>query len=115
MRRLRAKSLAVPSGRTPSAARRPGEHARGRREGAVATADHDPLGASWSEGATDRSPPRRACSPGRARPWGCLPLGTANDFARTLHIPDDLEGALRVVARGAERAVDVAWLAIGRS
>ena len=41
---------------------------------------------------------------------GVLPLGTANDFARSLHIPDDLEGALRVVARGAERAVDVAWL-----
>jgi YegS/Rv2252/BmrU family lipid kinase len=41
---------------------------------------------------------------------GVLPLGTANDFARSLHIPDDLEGALRVIARGAVRAVDVAWL-----
>jgi diacylglycerol kinase (ATP) len=41
---------------------------------------------------------------------GVLPLGTANDFARSLRIPDDLERALRVVSRGAVRAVDVAWL-----
>jgi YegS/Rv2252/BmrU family lipid kinase len=41
---------------------------------------------------------------------GVLPLGTANDFARSLRIPDDLAGALRVVAHGAVRPVDVAWL-----
>ncbi len=36
---------------------------------------------------------------------GVLPLGTANDFARTLEIPLDLEEACRTVARG--KVVDV--------
>jgi YegS/Rv2252/BmrU family lipid kinase len=36
-----------------------------------------------------------------------LPLGTANDFARTLGIPADLARACRVVARGRVRTVDV--------
>lgn len=40
---------------------------------------------------------------------GVLPLGTANDLARTLRIPADLEGAARVFARGATRDVDLAW------
>jgi YegS/Rv2252/BmrU family lipid kinase len=40
---------------------------------------------------------------------GVLPLGTANDFARTLGIPDDLAAACRVAARGAVRVVDVAF------
>jgi diacylglycerol kinase (ATP) len=40
---------------------------------------------------------------------GVLPLGTANDFARALGIPADLERACRVAARGAVRVVDVAF------
>ncbi len=36
---------------------------------------------------------------------GLLPLGTANDFARTLGIPDDLEDACAAIARG--KVVDV--------
>lgn len=36
---------------------------------------------------------------------GLLPLGTANDFARTLGIPPDLEGACGTIARG--KVVDV--------
>jgi YegS/Rv2252/BmrU family lipid kinase len=46
---------------------------------------------------------------GSGATFGILPLGTANDFARTLRIPTDLEGAARVVARGAAREVDLAF------
>jgi YegS/Rv2252/BmrU family lipid kinase len=46
---------------------------------------------------------------GTAAVLGVLPLGTANDFARTLRIPSDLEGAARVIARGRVRRVDVGW------
>lgn len=38
-------------------------------------------------------------------PMGLLPLGTANDFARTLHIPVDLEEACRTIAGG--KVVDI--------
>jgi diacylglycerol kinase (ATP) len=38
---------------------------------------------------------------------GVLPLGTANDFARTLGLPSDLRAAARAVASGARREVDV--------
>ncbi len=40
---------------------------------------------------------------------GVLPLGTANDFARTLRIPSELAAAARVIARGHARRVDVGW------
>jgi diacylglycerol kinase family enzyme len=40
-------------------------------------------------------------------PMGVLPLGTLNHFARDLGIPQDLEGALAVVAGGIVRRVDV--------
>ena len=36
---------------------------------------------------------------------GLLPLGTANDFARTLEIPSDIEGACQTIASG--KVVDV--------
>jgi diacylglycerol kinase (ATP) len=36
---------------------------------------------------------------------GLLPLGTANDFARTLDIPDDIKGACRTIANG--KVVDI--------
>lgn len=40
-------------------------------------------------------------------PLGLLPLGTANDLARTLAIPADLEGACQIIAGGHKRAVDL--------
>ena len=42
-----------------------------------------------------------------SRPLGILPLGTANDFAHTLGIPDDVEAACAVIAAGRLRHVDV--------
>ena len=38
---------------------------------------------------------------------GLLPLGTGNDFARSIGIPDDLDGALAVLERGLARRCDV--------
>ncbi len=40
-------------------------------------------------------------------PLGIIPMGTANDLARTLGIPMDLAGAADVIARGETRRVDV--------
>jgi diacylglycerol kinase (ATP) len=40
-------------------------------------------------------------------PLGIVPAGTANDLARTLGIPDALEDALDIIARGEERKIDV--------
>jgi diacylglycerol kinase (ATP) len=38
---------------------------------------------------------------------GLLPLGTGNDFARSIQVPDDLEGALAVLREGRTRRLDV--------
>ena len=39
--------------------------------------------------------------------FALLPLGTANSFARTMGIPLDLDGAIRVIAKGRRLAIDL--------
>lgn len=43
-------------------------------------------------------------------PLGILPLGTANNLARTLGISTDLEEAARVAAHGLRRRIDLGWV-----
>jgi diacylglycerol kinase (ATP) len=40
-------------------------------------------------------------------PLGILPLGTSNDIARALHIPQDIGEAAQVIAEGRDQEVDV--------
>lgn len=42
------------------------------------------------------------------RPLGILPMGTANDLARSLNLPDNLERALDVIVLGHSQRIDVA-------
>jgi diacylglycerol kinase (ATP) len=44
---------------------------------------------------------------GQPKPLGIIPLGTANDLARTLGIPSDLPAAGAVIAAGRARRIDV--------
>ena len=44
---------------------------------------------------------------------GVLPLGTGNDFARTVGVPEETEAALQVLHRGRTRRIDVARCAWG--
>ena len=71
-------------------------------------------GRSWPRAATGRS----ARSPGAllelggddpaaVPPLGILPLGSVMNVARSLDIPRELEGAVRVIAEGHERSIDV--------
>lgn len=43
-------------------------------------------------------------------PLGVLPLGTANDLARTLNLPADLPGACKVIADGHTQPIDLGWV-----
>lgn len=43
-------------------------------------------------------------------PLGLLPLGTANDLARTLEIPIDIAQACQVIAAGNPQQIDVGWV-----
>ena len=50
---------------------------------------------------------------GRVR-LGLLPLGTGNDFARSIDVPADLDAALDILAAGRAQTVDVARATFGR-
>lgn len=51
---------------------------------------------------------------GRAR-LGLLPLGTGNDFARSINVPADLDAALAILQEGRVQTVDVACATLGDS
>jgi len=51
---------------------------------------------------------------GKAR-LGLIPLGTGNDFARSIGVPDDVEGALTILLEGTVRSLDVARAVIAGS
>ncbi len=43
-------------------------------------------------------------------PLGILPLGTANDLARTLSIPNTISEACQVIAEGEVKYIDLGWV-----
>lgn len=43
-------------------------------------------------------------------PLGILPLGTANDLARTLNIPTSLPEACEIIAQGQVQRIDLGWV-----
>lgn len=49
---------------------------------------------------------------GRSR-LGLLPLGTGNDFARSVGVPADVEGALAILREGKTRQIDVGRAVVG--
>jgi YegS/Rv2252/BmrU family lipid kinase len=49
----------------------------------------------------------RAEDPASLPPLGILPLGSVMNVARSLDIPRELEGAVKVIAEGHERSIDV--------
>ena len=48
-----------------------------------------------------------AAGDGPSVPFGIIPLGTANDLAFALNIPQDVEQAVEIIARGHTRPIDV--------
>jgi YegS/Rv2252/BmrU family lipid kinase len=47
---------------------------------------------------------------GTGTPLGVIPLGTANDFAKTIGLPMDLAGACAVIAAGRTKSIDAGFV-----
>jgi YegS/Rv2252/BmrU family lipid kinase len=80
------------------------------RRGEVATAVLDHRGAVGAVVVAGGDGTLNAAAPGLAAaelPFGIIPLGTANDLARTLAIPDDPRAAADVVVAGRTSALDL--------
>lgn len=43
-------------------------------------------------------------------PLGVLPLGTANNLARTLQIPNSIAQACEIIAKGKTKSIDIGWV-----
>ena len=86
------------------------EVSEGALEGLVAGAAHDGSSAVVAGGGDGTVNAVAAALVGAKTnvPLGVLPLGTLNHFAKDVGIPLDLEGAVKTVADGETRTVDVA-------
>lgn len=73
----------------------------------AARAGWDVVVAAGGDGTVNEVVNGLARVPGRTL-MAVVPMGTANDFASALGVPEDLEAALRLAAEGPARAVDVA-------
>ncbi|KAJ1684523.1 hypothetical protein LUZ63_020278 [Rhynchospora breviuscula] len=84
-----------------------GGHDLARTLHAVVAAGPDLLVVGGGDGTVSRAAEAVA---GTSTTLGVLPLGTANDFARTLQIPADLPGAVRTLTHGKVVDVDLGWM-----
>jgi diacylglycerol kinase (ATP) len=82
----------------------PGDAERLARE--AVEAGYEQVVAAGGDGTLNEVVNGLAADFGAAR-LGLLPLGTGNDFARSIGVPADLDGALAVLAAGRTAALDV--------
>jgi diacylglycerol kinase (ATP) len=86
---------------------REGDGQRFARE--ALAAGYDQIVAAGGDGTINGVVSGLAADFSRAR-LGVIPLGTGNDFARSIHVPIDVNAALEVLVSGTEQLVDVVRL-----